>query len=94
MVEALRAQGVETYASCLGGLGHAYAGPTVCFHGVYAEGFRALSVAIGLGLPVRDLRRVWNVTRHDEPDGPTWQMTFSPRRGNPPDVSLPFPSPG
>lgn len=81
IVEALRAHGVETFSSCQGGEGHAYAEPTVAFHGVYAEGFRALSVAIGLMLPVRALRRVWRVSPHDEPDGPIWEMTFSRVRG-------------
>ncbi|MGI8519378.1 MAG: hypothetical protein ACR2MC_02000 [Actinomycetota bacterium] len=75
IVDALRAHGVETFESCEGGAGHSYAEPTVAFHGVYAAGFHALSIALGLGLPVRDLRRVWEVVR-GEPSGPVWQMTF------------------
>jgi|SRR5215204_4244047 len=79
IVGVLRKHGVETYESCQGGPGHAFPEPTVCFHGVYAEGFRALSVAIQLMLPVRALRRVWRVSHHDEPEGPVWEMTFRVR---------------
>jgi len=74
-VETLAAQGIETFESCDGGEGHAYPEPTVRFHGGKAEGFRALSIALAEGLPVRDLRRVWPVI-DAEPTGPWWEMTF------------------
>ena len=78
-VEALKAGDVETFESCEGGANHAYAEPTVRFHGDQAEGYRALSVAMRAGLPVRELRRVWPVN-DGEPTGPWWELTFSPTR--------------
>jgi hypothetical protein len=74
-VVALRAAGIETYESCEGGEGHAYPEPTVRFHGQRGEGFRALSVALDNALPVRAIRRHWQVL-DGEPVGPNWEMTF------------------
>lgn len=74
-VKVLRDAGVETYESCQGGNGHSFPEPTVRFSGPFAEGFRALSVAVTFGLPVRDLRRVWTLT-DGEPTGPQWELTF------------------
>jgi hypothetical protein len=75
-VEILQMAGVETFESCQGGRGHAYAEPTVRFHGNRAEGFRALSVALNSGLPISDLRRVWPIL-DDEPTGPWWELVLS-----------------
>ena len=75
IVVLLRASGIETYESCEGGSGHAYPVPTVRFHGVHSEGFRALSVALQHGLHVSELRRLWSII-DGEPDGPTWELTF------------------
>lgn len=75
-VLALIDGGVETFESCEGGNGHAYAEPTVRFHGDVSEGFRALSVAQKRGLPVAALRRAWPIL-DDEPTGPWWELTFS-----------------
>lgn len=75
-VEALGAAGIETFESCEGGDGHAYAEPTVRFHGDRAEGFRAVAVALRSGLPVTALRRTWPLL-DQEPTGPHWEMTFS-----------------
>ncbi len=74
-VEALRAAGVDTFESCQGGSGHAYAEPTVRFHGDQAEGLRALAAAMHAGLNPACLRRVWPVL-NDEPHGPYWELTF------------------
>lgn len=76
-VETLLAHGIETFESCEGGPGHAYAEPTVRFHGDRAEGYRALSAALQNGLPVRQLQRVWPVV-NGEPTGPYWDMVFLP----------------
>lgn len=76
-VEVLVAANVETFESCEGGPGHAYAEPTIRFHGDRSEGLRALAAAIRAGLPVRDIRRVWPVV-DGEPTGPWWEMTFIP----------------
>lgn len=76
-VEALRADGVETFESCEGGSGHAYPEPTVRFHGDHVEGYRALAVAMRAGLQVKELRRVWPVN-DGEPTGPWWELTFRP----------------
>ncbi len=80
-VEALWANGVETFESCEGGQGHALLQPTVRFHGQYSEGLRALSIAIRAGLPVASLRRVWEI-EDNEPCGPWWELTFTPTKGH------------
>ncbi|MBI5310751.1 MAG: hypothetical protein HZB14_06980 [Actinobacteria bacterium] len=74
-VETLRVAGIETFESCEGGPGHALPEPTIRFHGERSEGFRALAVALQRRLPVKDLRRVWNV-EDGEPVGPSWELTF------------------
>lgn len=79
-VETLSAAGVETYESCEGGPGHAYPEPTVRFHGEPAEGLRALAIALGAGLPVAKVGRIWTVIE-GEPAGPWWEMTFSSTMG-------------
>jgi hypothetical protein len=86
IVRILDQNGVETYESCAAsgphGKGyptnskHAYAEPTVAFHGNDAAGLHALAIAIDHGLPVRDLHRTWSVSGHREITGPTWKMTF------------------
>lgn len=76
-VRALFEAGIETFESCEGGIGHAYAEPTVRFHGDHAEGLRALAIAMRAALPVRELRRVWPVL-DNEPTGPWWELTFKP----------------
>ncbi len=74
-VVALNQAGIETYASCEGGPGHAYLEPTIRFHGERSEGFRALAVAMQNELPVTAIRRVWRIL-DGEPTGPTWEITF------------------
>jgi hypothetical protein len=76
-VRVLRDADVETFESCEGGEGHSYPMPTVRFHGDNSEGFRAMAVAMGAGLPLAELRRVW-VMQDDEPTGPWWELTFAP----------------
>ena len=78
-VYILIANGVETFESCEGGRGHSYPCPTVRFEGSTAEGLRALSVAMSFGLPVSELRRVWEI-RDGVIHGPWWEMTFIPPR--------------
>lgn len=76
-VLVLRSVGIETFESCEGGPGHAYPEPTVRFDGIYAEGFRALAVAMTYGLPVTAIRRIWAM-QDGEPAGPWWEITFRP----------------
>jgi hypothetical protein len=71
----LRAAGVETFESCQGGPGHACLEPTVKFHGNAYEGFRAFSIAMNHGLPVLNLRRVYDVNE-GWLQGPWWEITF------------------
>ena len=78
-VAALVEAGVETFESCEGGPGHAFAEPTVRFHGHPSEGFRALAVALKFGLPVTALRRYWAVIEK-EPRGPHWELVFAHAR--------------
>lgn len=77
-VLVLRSRGVETCQSCQGGPGHAYLEPTIEFYGDAGEGLRAAGIAISHGLPVSELRRVWNIHGADL-DGPIWVLTFSVR---------------
>jgi hypothetical protein len=74
-VVVLRTAGIETFESCEGGPGHAYAEPTVRFHGGQGEGFRALAAAMDAGLNVSELRRTWPIN-DGEPTGPWWELTF------------------
>jgi len=71
----LREAGIETFASCDGGKGHPYSEPTIRFHGDRSEGFKALAVALQNGLPVTELKRVWDVEDR-EPTGPFWELIF------------------
>jgi len=81
-VESLTDAGVETYESCEGGPGHAYAEPTIRFHGDKAEGLRALAAALQRGLPVTALRRIWTLI-DGEPTGPYWELVFQGRPTDP-----------
>ena len=74
-VRVLWENGVDTTESCQGGDDHSFPDPTIRFRGDYAEGFRALALAIGHGLKVSELRRVWRL-EGAEPTGPEWEMTF------------------
>ena len=74
-VLVLRSGGIETFESCEGGPGHAYPEPTVRFDGIYADGFKALALAMTYGLPVVAIRRIWRI-QDGEPAGPWWEMTF------------------
>jgi hypothetical protein len=76
-VDVLRCAGVDTFESCEGGAGHAYAEPTVRFHGDRSEGYRALAAALQARLPVVALRRAWPVI-DEEPTGPWWELVFAP----------------
>jgi len=76
-VVILDAGGIETFESCQGGEGHAFAEPTIRFHGGRGEGFRALAIALQNGpCPVASVRRYWDVNSDGEPEGPHWEMTF------------------
>lgn len=77
-VLALREHGVETFESCEGGPGHAFPEATIRFAGQRDEGFRALSVALMHGFPVRAIRRYWAVI-DGEPCGPDWEIVFRER---------------
>ena len=74
-VRVLMEAGVETFESCQGGEGHAYAEPTVRFHGGHAEGFRALAAGMQRGLPLGVLRRIWTID-DGEPTGPYWELVL------------------
>ena len=75
VVRVLIEAGVETFESCEGGHGHAFAAPTVRFHGYRDEGLRALAVAQQHGLRVATLRRYWEVI-DGELTGPHWEMVL------------------
>lgn len=74
----LRAGGVETFESCEGGEGHAFAEPTVRFHGDAWAGYRAFAVAMENGLRPVSVRRVYDVIS-DQLVGAWWEIVFSPR---------------
>jgi hypothetical protein len=71
----LRRGGVETFESCEGGAGHAFAEPTIKFHGSQGAGYQALSVALDHGLPVSRLQRCYYV-QGGELEGPWWELVF------------------
>lgn len=78
-VERLQANGIETFESCEGGAGHAFAEPTIRFHGTPEAGWRAVAVCIAYGLPIDSLRRVWDILDTNEPTGPHWEISFRRR---------------
>jgi hypothetical protein len=51
----------------------------VQFSGTPEAGWRAVSVCLGYGLPIRSLRRVWDILDVNEPSGPYWEIVFSKR---------------
>lgn len=73
----LRRGGVETFESCEGGASHAFAEPTIKFHGSNGAGYHALSVALDHGLPVRRLQRCYHVD-DGQLQGPWWELVFRP----------------
>jgi hypothetical protein len=75
-VETLCGNGIETYESCEGGVGHCFPEPTVRFHGERSEGFKALAIALQNDLKPSNLRRFWDII-DGEPVGPHWEMTFT-----------------
>ncbi len=78
-VNRLQENGIETFESCEGGAGHAFAEPTIRFHGTPEAGWRAVAVCIAYGLPIDSLRRVWDVLETNEPTGPHWEIVFRER---------------
>lgn len=74
-VRILFENGIETFESCEGGRGHAFAEPTVRFFGERYQGFRALAIALEHRLKVYELRRYY-VVQGGEVVGPQWEMTF------------------
>jgi hypothetical protein len=79
IVVQLIANGIETFESCEGGIGHSFPEPTVLFEGGDSEGLRAVALALETGLPVRRLRRVWGI-QNNILHGPWWEMTFRSER--------------
>ena len=75
IVEVLRANGIETFESCEGSIGHALSEPTVMFHGNDSEGFKALAIALTHNLRPYELRRYWQINGR-EPVGPYWALVF------------------
>ena len=60
-VVLLNEAGIETFESCEGGVGHAYAEPTVRFEGDEQRGMRALALCEAAELPARRLSLTWSV---------------------------------
>ena len=74
-VKILNENGIETYESCEGGIGHCCPEPMVRFHGEISEGYRAAAIAIQNDLRPDALRRFWSII-DNELVGPSWEMTF------------------
>lgn len=74
-VLALRSAGIETFESCEGGEGHASPEPVVRFYGNAWEGHRAFAVAMTYGLPLRSVRRFYDVV-DGELQGPHWELAL------------------
>jgi len=72
----LRRAGVETFESCDGGKGHAFAEPTIKFHGNAWAGYTAFAVAMENGLPVARIQHVWHEVDR-QLAGPWWEIVFS-----------------
>ncbi len=79
-VQRLTEWGIEVFESCEGGPGHAYPEPTVAFYGAPCAGWHAVGVCLAYGLPVRSLRRVWDMLDANELTGPHWEIVLWPQR--------------
>ena|SRR5579864_7641405 len=76
-VRVLQEHGVETFESCEGGPGHAFAEPTIRFGvGRPEEGWKALAVCLTFGYPVLRLGIYWNIEHRHVPVGPYWELVF------------------
>jgi hypothetical protein len=75
IVRVLYEEGIETFESCQGGIGHCFPVATVKFHGGISEGMRALAIALAHNLRPTNLRRVYSI-QDKEPVGPDWELTF------------------
>ncbi len=70
--------GIEIDQSCQGGKGHSCPEPAVLFHGSHAAGLRAVSIALEYRMPVKSLRRVWDIDVMDNDiEGPHNELVFS-----------------
>lgn len=72
----LRQAGIETFESCEGGEGHAFAEPTIKFHGNAWAGYKAFAVAMEHGLPAARIQYVWHEV-DKQLAGPWWEIVFS-----------------
>ncbi len=72
----LRREGIETFESCDGGAGHAFAEPTIKFHGNAWAGYKAFAVAMENGLPAARIQYVWHEV-DGQLQGPWWEIVFS-----------------
>jgi hypothetical protein len=80
-VKVLDDAGVETFESCEGSEGHSMPEPTVRFHGESGEAWRALHLCLNYDLPVKAVRRCWDLTPAGEPHGPYWEVVFRHQLG-------------
>ena len=82
-VRALQEQGVSTFESCQETEGHGRSGigyypPWIRFHADAPGGaYKAVGIALEIGLPVTSLRQEWRVS-DGLLVGPTWRMEFRP----------------
>ena len=75
-VLVLRSHGIYTIESCQGGKEHSYPEPTVTFLGGFADGMKALSIALQHGMPIKEIRKVWNIAEREIHGEPVMQIVF------------------
>ena len=71
----LQSQGVETFESCEGGIGHCFPEPTVRFYGDKFEGLRVTHICLQNALPIQQVRRAFAII-DNEIHQPFWEVTF------------------
>ena len=85
-LHALADYGIDTFASCQGGEGHASFMPEILFHGDESAGLYAVWLLEAAGFRVWELSRHWDLD-HALPRRPWWRVAMrslkpmGPRRG-------------
>lgn len=74
-VRILKEGDIFTIESCEGGRGHSYPEPTVKFSGGPSQGWKAASLLMERGLPIRRIGQMWTF-EYGLPTGPHWIVTF------------------
>lgn len=75
-VLAMRAAGIDTFASCDGGEGHAWPEPGVRWRGPEWQRYVAARATSEAGYKVKEVRQVWYADEGTLRQEPLWEIIF------------------